>query len=122
MYYSVQTDVAKETTNFLKELYDVTKSVEKKMTIADDESLPELIVENFDEEQIWQELELQNSARLKLLTYTIQQFTKSELVLLNEYNGKYKHVNFNCCDLIDFKNYRIMYIHLAIQVICLYFK
>jgi len=59
------------------------------MAIANDESLPELIVEDFDEEQIWQELELQNSARLKLLTNTIQQFTKSELVLLNEYNGKY---------------------------------
>jgi len=59
------------------------------MAIADDESLPELIVKDFDEEQIWQELELQNSARLKLLTNTIQKFTKSELVLLNEYNGKY---------------------------------
>lgn len=42
----------------IKELYDFTKNNESQ---SFKNTLPELIVENFDEEQIWQELELQNS-------------------------------------------------------------
>lgn len=69
----------------LKQLYDTTKSVEKK---TDDDALPELIVKDFDDEQIWQELELQNSARFKLLANTIQKFTKNDLVYVNNSSGK----------------------------------
>lgn len=82
--FSVQTNVAEETTNLLKQLYDTTKSVETKTDNTNDDALPELIVKDFDEEQIWQELELQNSARLKLLATTIQGFTRSDLIYLNE--------------------------------------
>jgi len=85
----VQTNVAEETTILLKQLYDTTKSVEKKTDNDNDDALPELIVKDFDEEQIWQELELQNSARLKLLANTIQGFTKSDLIYINESNSKY---------------------------------
>lgn len=46
---------------FLKGLYDFTKCVEDGLPSGD--ALPELIVQGFDEEQIWQELELQNEAR-----------------------------------------------------------
>lgn len=82
---SVQTDITEDTTNLLKQLYDTTKSAEKK---TDDDALPELIVKDFDEEQIWQELELQNSARFKLLANTIQKFTKNDLVYIKNSNCK----------------------------------
>lgn len=82
---SVQANITEETTNLLKQLYDTTKSVEKK---TDDDALPELIVKDFDEEQIWQELELQNSARFKLLANTIQKFTKNDLVYVQNSDGK----------------------------------
>lgn len=77
----------------LKQLYDTTKSAETK---TDDSALPELIVKDFDEEQIWQELELQNSARFKLLANTIQKFTKNDLVLVNKSDGKLVELPVTC--------------------------
>lgn len=70
----------------LKKLYDTTKSIENK---TDDDTLPELIIKDFDEEQIWQELELQNVSKLKLLSNTIQSFTNSNLVFLNQLSGMF---------------------------------
>jgi U3 small nucleolar RNA-associated protein MPP10 len=42
-----------------KELYDLTKGNEEKKDSG--EALPELIVDHFDDEQVWQQLELQNA-------------------------------------------------------------
>lgn len=88
--FSVQLNTAEDTTELLKQLYDTTKNVESKLDNDDDDALPELIVKDFDEEQIWQELELQNAARFKRLANHIKKFTKSDLILLDHLdNGKY---------------------------------
>ncbi|KAI8425823.1 hypothetical protein MSG28_011598 [Choristoneura fumiferana] len=61
-FLTVQKDVKDDITSWVKTLYDFTKSEEqcsrKKNKGA---ALPKLIVKDFDEEQIWQEIELQNS-------------------------------------------------------------
>lgn len=60
---SLQDGVAADFTLLTKTLYDLHKVQEPSSYKGS--PLDELVVENFDEEQIWQELELQNSAVLK---------------------------------------------------------
>ncbi|XP_070683687.1 U3 small nucleolar ribonucleoprotein protein MPP10 [Pempheris klunzingeri] len=62
-FLSLQDGVAADFTSLTKTLYDLQKAQEP----ADYKGSPlaQLVVENFDEEQIWQELELQNNAVLK---------------------------------------------------------
>ncbi|XP_068568904.1 U3 small nucleolar ribonucleoprotein protein MPP10 [Cebidichthys violaceus] len=63
-FLSLQDGVAADFTSITKMLYDLHKAEEP----ADYKGSPlaQLVVENFDEEQIWQELELQNNAVMKL--------------------------------------------------------
>ncbi|XP_022623551.1 U3 small nucleolar ribonucleoprotein protein MPP10 [Seriola dumerili] len=62
-FLSLQDGVAADFTSLTKTLYDLHKAQEP----ADYKGslLAQLVVEDFDEEQIWQELELQNNAVLK---------------------------------------------------------
>ncbi|XP_032364812.1 U3 small nucleolar ribonucleoprotein MPP10 isoform X2 [Etheostoma spectabile] len=62
-FLSRQDGVAADFTSLTKTLYDLHKAEEP----ADSKGSPlaQLVVENFDEEQIWQELELQNNAVLE---------------------------------------------------------
>ncbi|XP_024151832.1 U3 small nucleolar ribonucleoprotein protein MPP10 [Oryzias melastigma] len=61
-FLSLQDEVAAEFTSLTKTLYDLRKAQEPAGYIGS--PLAQLVVENFDEEQIWQELELQNNAVL----------------------------------------------------------
>ncbi|XP_074522138.1 U3 small nucleolar ribonucleoprotein MPP10 [Halichoeres trimaculatus] len=62
-FLSLQDEVAADFTSLTKTLYDLHKATEP--AYYKGSPLAQLVVENFDEEQIWQELELQNDAVLK---------------------------------------------------------
>jgi len=63
--FRAQDSIATDVREFLKRLYDFIKSAENGLPFGN--ALPELIIQGFDEEQIWQELELQNEERSKSL-------------------------------------------------------
>ncbi|XP_068428698.1 U3 small nucleolar ribonucleoprotein protein MPP10 [Clinocottus analis] len=62
-FLSLQDGVAADFTSLTKILYDLHKAEEPDNCKGS--PLVQLVVENFDEEQIWQELELQNNAVMK---------------------------------------------------------
>lgn len=60
-FLTVQEDLKEDIKNLVKSLYDYTKSQENSGKKEKKSTLPELIINDFDEEQIWQQIELQNS-------------------------------------------------------------
>ncbi|KAK3923690.1 U3 small nucleolar ribonucleoprotein MPP10 [Frankliniella fusca] len=70
-YVSANDATAESIKTFLKSLYGVVKETEEAEGLPSGETLPELIVDNFDEEQIWQELDLQNEARVDSLVGSV---------------------------------------------------
>ncbi|KAJ0171030.1 hypothetical protein K1T71_013229 [Dendrolimus kikuchii] len=60
-FLSVQSNVKDDIKNLVKSLYNYTKSKEEVTKKEKRSALSELIIQDFDEEQIWQQLELQNS-------------------------------------------------------------
>uniref|UniRef100_U5EMS2 U3 small nucleolar ribonucleoprotein protein MPP10 n=1 Tax=Corethrella appendiculata TaxID=1370023 RepID=U5EMS2_9DIPT len=61
IFLSIQQENSENIKNLLKSLYDFSKTLENDGKTNATESLPELIIESLDEEQIWNQLELQNS-------------------------------------------------------------
>ncbi|GBP45720.1 U3 small nucleolar ribonucleoprotein protein MPP10 [Eumeta japonica] len=61
--FSVQSHIKDKIKDLIKDIYDHTKAEEDDKSKKKSKALPELIVDDFDEEQIWQEIELQNSAK-----------------------------------------------------------
>lgn len=72
--------MASDLTSLTKTLYDLHKAEEPGHYKGS--PLAELVVENFDEEQIWQELELQNSAVLKHFNNAIEGALSDETLTL----------------------------------------
>ncbi|CAF4924450.1 unnamed protein product [Pieris macdunnoughi] len=60
-YLAIQNDIKGDVKNLIKTLYDFTKSEEKTHKKSKGGALQDLIIEELDEEQIWQQIELQNS-------------------------------------------------------------
>nr|XP_026493569.1 U3 small nucleolar ribonucleoprotein protein MPP10 [Vanessa tameamea] len=60
-YLTVQDDIKKDIKNLVKSLYDFTKSQEQENKTKQNQALKKIIVNDFDEEQIWQQIEIQNS-------------------------------------------------------------
>ncbi|CAM4610473.1 unnamed protein product [Lepidochelys olivacea] len=61
-FLSVQDGLAADFSSLTKTLYDLHKALGTKLVRGS--PLKELVIENFDEEQIWQQIELQNNAVL----------------------------------------------------------
>ncbi|KAJ8249175.1 hypothetical protein GJAV_G00231980 [Gymnothorax javanicus] len=81
-FLSVQDGVASDFTALTKTIYDLRKAHEPKGTVGS--PLEELVVENFDDEQIWQELELQNDTVLERLQAAVKQAAGDDTVTLLE--------------------------------------
>uniref|UniRef100_A0A3P8TNN1 U3 small nucleolar ribonucleoprotein protein MPP10 n=1 Tax=Amphiprion percula TaxID=161767 RepID=A0A3P8TNN1_AMPPE len=81
-FLSLQDGVAADFTSLTKTLYDLHKAQEP----ADYQGSPlaQLVVEDFDEEQIWQELELQNNAVLKHFQNAIDEAVSDETLTVLE--------------------------------------
>ncbi|NXU66421.1 MPP10 protein, partial [Horornis vulcanius] len=80
-FLSVQDGLAAEFRAMTKILYDLNKG----SNIVRRGPLKELVIENFDEEQIWQQLELQNNAVLDFFKKSIARDAKDEdLCLLSD--------------------------------------
>ncbi|XP_062271744.1 U3 small nucleolar ribonucleoprotein protein MPP10 [Scomber scombrus] len=81
-FLSLQDEVATDFTSLTKTLYDLHKAAEP----ADYKGSPlsQLVVEHFDEEQIWQELELQNTAVLKHFRDAIDEVLSDETLTVLE--------------------------------------
>ncbi|XP_075431980.1 U3 small nucleolar ribonucleoprotein MPP10 [Ascaphus truei] len=72
---SVQEGLASEFSLLTKSLYDLHKS---ELVLKVGSPLKELVIENFDEEQIWQQLELQNRAVLGYFTRAVTKTLKDK--------------------------------------------
>ncbi|XP_064609191.1 LOW QUALITY PROTEIN: U3 small nucleolar ribonucleoprotein protein MPP10-like [Liolophura sinensis] len=68
-FLGIQPAVAKKFRLATKTIYDFIKESEN----SSNNALPELIVDNFDDEQIWQELELQNECVISSLIKSVSQ-------------------------------------------------
>uniref|UniRef100_A0A3Q1FT16 U3 small nucleolar ribonucleoprotein protein MPP10 n=1 Tax=Acanthochromis polyacanthus TaxID=80966 RepID=A0A3Q1FT16_9TELE len=85
-FLSLQDGVAADFTSLTKTLYDLHKAQEP--PDCQGSPLAQLVVENFDEEQIWQELELQNNAVLKHFQNAIDEAVSDETLTVLEEEEK----------------------------------
>ncbi|XP_063349021.1 U3 small nucleolar ribonucleoprotein protein MPP10 [Pelmatolapia mariae] len=81
-FLSLQDEVATDFTSITKTLYDLHKAQEPGHYKGS--PLAQLVVEKFDEEQIWQELELQNKAVLKHFKNAIDEALADETLTVLE--------------------------------------
>ncbi|XP_077084723.1 U3 small nucleolar ribonucleoprotein MPP10 [Siphateles boraxobius] len=82
LFLSVQDALATDFTSLTKTLYDLHKAHEP--AYCKGSPLVQLAIENFDEEQIWQELELQNTALLTRFEKSVEQAVADDTITFFE--------------------------------------
>ncbi|XP_056100116.1 U3 small nucleolar ribonucleoprotein protein MPP10 [Rhinichthys klamathensis goyatoka] len=82
LFLSVQDALATDFTSLTKTLYDLHKVHEP--AYGKGSPLVQLAIENFDEEQIWQELELQNTALLTQFEKSVEQAVADDTITFFE--------------------------------------
>ncbi|KAK2913801.1 hypothetical protein Q8A67_002200 [Cirrhinus molitorella] len=82
LFLSVQDALATDFRSLTKTLYDLHKAHEP--ADCNGSPLEQLVIENFDEEQIWQELELQNTALLTHFEKEVEQAVTDDTIVLLE--------------------------------------
>lgn len=80
--FSVQDALAADFTSLTKTLYDLHKAHEP--AYCKGSPLVQLAIENFDEEQIWQELELQNTALLTRFEKSVEEAVADDTITFIE--------------------------------------
>ncbi|XP_074862500.1 U3 small nucleolar ribonucleoprotein MPP10 [Carettochelys insculpta] len=75
-FLSVQDGLAADFSSLTKTLYDLHKALGPKLVCGS--PLKELVIENFDEEQIWQQIELQNNAVLDYFKKAVDRDVKDK--------------------------------------------
>lgn len=87
VFFSPEENIQKQIKLNLKEVYDLAKSEEIKSIKSN--ALPELIIQNFDLEQIWQQIELQNNSLLTRSLINVSKLltSKDKLVFNNADTG-----------------------------------
>ncbi|XP_026753425.3 U3 small nucleolar ribonucleoprotein protein MPP10 [Galleria mellonella] len=70
-FLSVQDDLKEDIKNLVKSLYDFTKSQEGRSKGKKKSALRKLIIQDFDEEQVWQQIELQNTECCEKLVWEV---------------------------------------------------
>ncbi|XP_051484693.1 U3 small nucleolar ribonucleoprotein protein MPP10 [Apus apus] len=94
-FLSVQDGLAADFRALTKTLYDLTKALGS--NIVRGGPLKELVIENFDEEQIWQQLELQNNAVLDFFKKSIARDVQDEdLCLFSDGEGDSSDAETSC--------------------------
>ena len=75
-FLTKDSDLYEKTKLFSKVLYDVTKLIEQEPSRA---TLPELIIEDFDPEQVWAGVEIQNQQKFSKLQSKFSSLNLSDI-------------------------------------------
>ena len=101
----VQKKAASQLCRTAKDLYDCTKSTE---VISPGNTLPKLLTDNFDDEQIWQEVELQNNHCITGFLEAVSQLAASKSVSFRTTSGSLNKENTGKQDFLSQKHNAIL--------------